>query len=168
MAPYFRADATVTPNDLGLLPKTLRIEPDLVALAEAAEALVIDFYTYSTYERRWRWMGTRAGDLDIGVDAGAVQIEATADGFLYVMLRGYTVDADANLNATFKQAMRREIAATILWLRARWRSADDENLTSRSEDNGARTYRADAQAWVRPGMGRFLRHWSLRRVAYTI
>lgn len=125
--PYFRVSGSQ--NDLLLLPKLLRDNEDLSAVAAHAEADVITHFTRQYYHE----------DATV-LDAGECSER-------YVYLRGFTEDA-AEATDAFKAAMRRCVAEVIRWRLAR--DSKPANVASEGGKERSKDYRADAESSLPP------------------
>lgn len=143
MSRYFRI--TGEPNDLLFLPRALRDDEDLEAIAVRAETELLAHYTRSS---------------EFALD------EATAldDGRTYVCLRGYTEDADECQDIRLVRALRIEIGDVMRWGWKRW--GKDPMLRSDSKQGSGVSYRDDAESRLPPDVGHHLRPWDVRPV-YT-
>lgn len=143
MVGYFRTSGET--NDLQLLPRALRDDEELEALAVRAEAEVLAYYTRSS---------------EVAIE------DATAldDGRTYVCLRGYTEDATDCEDARLARALRLEIADVMRWWWRRW--GKEALLASDSKQGSGVSYRDDAESRLPPDLGAHLRPWDVRPV-YT-
>ncbi len=160
MASYF--DLSV--NEVqGMLSQDLRSNDDIVALASAAEAELIQHYTrepLGTANHHYNSVATGYENL------------TSQDTALTVMLRYYKADADQLTTAdelAFKAAMRRAIAALI---KVRAAQEDvDPLVSSKSRGRRSVTYRALADSFegsIPNSVTKWLRNYDKRPKTFVI
>jgi hypothetical protein len=166
MADYF--DPT-NDNDLALLPPDVRKNRDLARVAGEAEADVLRVYTEEISPASYLYRGAmQLGYVHI---RNGRRIYVALDNRLAVFLDGYTLDADACTNARFKGALKRAIAAAIVWkleMSGRKPAVRSESGLGGTGSGTAVTYSGDSGAPLPPNALRWLRDYDTRDACYVI
>lgn len=158
--PFFNANPES--SDLQLLPKALRSDEDLSAIAAECEADIIAYFTGEIATPRYPFTDTLHST---SIPSGAYALDAVNG--VYVFLRGYD-PVPASCAALLRAALVREIATLIPWRHARWRVNPITQTESAADGSKVLSYRDDKLQRFPPSFGMYLRPYDIRPPAIAI